>query len=84
MQSLSSNILMTPSPVSDADDVSLVAVIAMLGQVHDPVMVIVALGPVHNDLLRAAPVPHNNALKFVIYHHVHRFTLNVQITVPVS
>ena len=43
-------------------DVPLVAVVAVLGQVHDPVVVVVALGPVHDDLLRGPPVPHNNAL----------------------
>lgn len=52
--------------MSDSDDVSLVAVVAVLGQVHDPVMVVVALGPVHNDLLRAPPMPHNYALVVVV------------------
>lgn len=52
--------------MSDSDDVSLVAVVAVLGQVHDPVMVVVALGPVHNDLLRAPPMPHNYALKIEV------------------
>ena len=41
----------------------LVAVVAVLGQVHDPVVVVVTLGPVHDDLLCSPPVPHNNALK---------------------
>merc|ERR1719468_829918 len=44
----------------------LVAVVAVLGQVHDPIMVVVTLGPVHDDLLRAPPVPHNNALVMVV------------------
>jgi len=47
-------------------DVPLVAVVAVLGQVHDPVVVVVTLGPVHDDLLCSPPVPHNNALVMVV------------------
>ena len=42
--------------------VSLVAVVAVLRQVHDAVVVVVALGTVHDDLLRV-PMPHYNALQ---------------------
>ena len=52
-------------PRVSAADVLLVAVVAVLGQVHDPVVVVVTLGPMHNNLLRAPPMPHNNALKIV-------------------
>ena len=54
-----------------AADVSLVAVVAVLGQVHDPVVVVVTLGPVHYNLLRAPPMPHNNALKIVTSINTH-------------
>ena len=40
----------------------LVAVVTVLGEVHDAVVVVVRLGPVHYDLLPRA-VPHNDALQ---------------------
>ena len=40
----------------------LVAVVTVLGKVHDAVVVVVRLGPVHYDLLPRA-VPHNDALQ---------------------
>ena len=40
----------------------LVAVVTVLGEVHDAVVVVVRLGPVHYDLLPCA-VPHYDALQ---------------------
>ena len=40
----------------------LVAVVTVLGKVHDAVVVVVCLGPVHYDLLPCA-VPHYDALQ---------------------
>ena len=53
---------MTSCLVSSSLSYISVAVVTVLGEVHDAVVVVVRLGPVHYDLLPRA-VPHYDALQ---------------------